>query len=74
MDEPLLLSKGNLVVIGKNPPGKPFHEGGDSFILDPNHAGGVLCQFVLGGKKLMDDYLFPSSSKITSTIQGIKPG
>jgi hypothetical protein len=72
MDEPLLPSKGNLVVVGKNPPGKPFHEGGDAFILDPNHANGVLCQFVLGGKKVMDDYLFHSISKITLTIQGIE--
>jgi len=74
MDEPLLLSKSNLVVVGKNPPGKPFHEGGDTFILDPNHADGVLCQFVLGGKKVMDDYLFPSISKITSTIQRFEHG
>jgi hypothetical protein len=44
MDEPILLSRGNLVVVAKNPPGKPFHEGGDAFILDPNHADGVLCQ------------------------------
>ncbi len=50
MDEPVLLSRGNLVVVAKNPPGKPFHEGGDAFILDPNHKEGVLCQFVLGGK------------------------
>ena len=42
MDEPVLLSRGNLVVVAKNPPGKPFHEGGDAFILDPNHAEGVL--------------------------------
>ena len=74
MDEPLLLSKGNLVVVGKNPPGKPFHEGGDAFILDPNHTDGVLCQFVLDWKKVMDDYLFPSISKITSTIQEIEHG
>ena len=53
MDEPVLLSRGNLVVVAKNPPGKPFHEGGDAFILDPNHADGVLCQFVLGGKKVV---------------------
>ena len=53
MDEPILLSRGNLVVVAKNPPGKPFHEGGDAFILDPNHADGVLCQFVLGGKKVV---------------------
>jgi hypothetical protein len=52
MDKLLLLSKGNLVVVGKNPPGKPFHGGGDAFILDPNYADGVLCQFVLGRKKL----------------------
>ncbi len=52
MDEPLLLSKGHSVVVGKNPPGKPFHKGGDAFILDPNHADKVLYQFVLGGKKV----------------------
>ena len=50
MDEALLLSKGNLAVVGKNPPGKPFHEGVDAFILDLSHANGVLCQFVLCGK------------------------
>jgi hypothetical protein len=50
MDETLLLSKDNLVVAGKNPPGNPFHKGGDAFILDPNHTDGVLCQFVLGEK------------------------
>jgi len=36
MEEPILLSKGNLVVVGKNPPDKPFHAGGNAFILDPN--------------------------------------
>jgi hypothetical protein len=53
MDEPVLLSRGNLVMVVKNPPGRPFHKGGDAFILDPNHAEGVLCQFVLGGKKVV---------------------
>jgi hypothetical protein len=52
-EEPVLLSKGNLVVVGKNPAGKPFHEGGDAFILNPNHEYAVLCQFVLGGKKIV---------------------
>jgi hypothetical protein len=50
MDEPLLLSKGNLVVVGKNPPGKPFHKVGDAFILNPNHANDVPCRIVLGEK------------------------
>jgi hypothetical protein len=53
MDEPILLSKGNLVVAGKNPGGKPFQEGGNAFILNPNHECGVLSQFVLGGKKMV---------------------
>ena len=53
MDEPVLLSGGNLVVVAKNPPGKPFHERGDAFILDPNQEEGVLCQFVLGRKKVV---------------------
>ena len=49
----MLLSKGNLLVVGKNPPGKPFHKGGNASILNPNHEYGVLCQFVLGGKKIL---------------------
>jgi len=53
MDEPVLLSRDNLVVVAKNPPEKPYHEGGDAFILDPKHAEGVLCQFVLGGKQVV---------------------
>ena len=48
---PILLSKGNLVVVGKNPPGKYSHEIGDASILDLNHKNGVLCQFVLGREK-----------------------
>jgi hypothetical protein len=54
MDKPILLSKGNLVVVGNNPPGKPFHEGDDASILDPNHENGVLCQFVLRGQKVAE--------------------
>jgi hypothetical protein len=47
------ISKGNLVEVNKTPPKKPFHEGGDAFILDPNHKNGILCQFILGGKKVV---------------------
>jgi hypothetical protein len=43
MDKPLLLSKDKSVVVGKNPPDKPFRKGGDALILDPNHENIVLC-------------------------------
>jgi hypothetical protein len=52
MDEPQLLSKGNLVEVSRiDLPGKPFHEGRDAYILNPNHENGVFVQFVLGGRK-----------------------
>ena len=49
MDEPILLLRGNVVVVGKNSPGKPFHKGGAAFILDPNHKNGAL-SVCIGGE------------------------
>ena len=51
-DKTISLSKGDLVVVGKNPPCKPFHEGGNASILDPKHKHGDLCQIALGRKKI----------------------
>lgn len=54
MDEPQLFSVGNLVEVAKiESPGKTFHPRGDAFILDPNHEGGVLVQYILKGKKVV---------------------
>jgi len=46
------------VQVYKNPHGKPFNEGGDAFMLDSNHENGVLCQFVLGEKKVVSPQRF----------------
>jgi len=51
-DKPIVVSKANSDVVSNNPPGKPFHEGGDEYIVVPNHQIGILCQFVLGGRKV----------------------
>jgi len=51
MDEPILVSNSNSGVVLSNPPGK--HKGGDAIIFDPNHQNGILCQFILGRRKVL---------------------
>jgi hypothetical protein len=51
MDELRLLSKCNFVVVGNNSPSKLSQRWGS--IVNPNHQNGILCQFFLGGRKVV---------------------
>lgn len=56
MNEPSLLSVGNLVVVDRiASPGKRRHEGGEAYILDNNvdGSGKVQVQFVQKGKLIV---------------------
>jgi hypothetical protein len=41
MNEPTLISLENLVVVGKNPPGKPADEGGNAWIKEIRGNGEI---------------------------------
>jgi hypothetical protein len=40
-------------VVSNKPSGKPFFEGGDALILDPQYHHVIVCHFVLGGRMVV---------------------
>ena len=51
-------------VVSDNPSGKPFNEGGNALILDPNHQNGILCHFILGGRTVVSSQTILREKKI----------
>ena len=64
MDESILVSKGNSVVVSNNPPGEPFHSDGDALILDQNLQNGIHCQLVLGGRMVVSPQIILQEKNI----------
>ena len=51
-------------MVSNNPSGKPFGEGGDELILDPNNQSGIVCHFILGERTVVSPQTILKEEKI----------